>query len=136
MNKLELTTMVQDTMALSFTEIDNHFPSLYTKEDVKEVLSKFALSINEIVGLKLKTTESKIDHQELLETVLAAVEQTIDRLDSEDIVDYGSAQFTISYSNTVEIDSLDANTSELFDSVSTAINDVFIKEFGETTEEE
>jgi hypothetical protein len=127
MNKLQLTTMVQDTMALSFNDIDNHFPTLYTKDDVKAVLSKFSLSLNEIIGLQImgEKISTNIDLEELKQNLLEALERKIDNIDSNDVVDYDSVDLMISYRNQVEIESIDVNCSTLFDEISTVINDEF-----------
>lgn len=127
MNKLQLTTMVQDTMALSFNDIDNHFPTLYTKDDVKAVLSKFSLSLNEIIGLQImgEKISTNIDLEELKQNLLEALERKIDNIDSSDVVDYDSVDLMISYRNQVEIESIDVNCSTLFDEISTVINDEF-----------
>ena len=129
MNKLQLTTMVQDTMALSFNDIDNHFPTLYTKDDVKAVLSKFSLSLNEIIGLRLTMDEregyNKETLEELKQALLEAVERKIDNIDSTDVVDYDSAEMMMGYRNQVELESIDVNCSTLFNEIETAINDEF-----------
>ena len=129
MNKVELTTLVQDTMELSFNEIDNHFPTLYTKDDVKAVLSKFSLSLHEIIGLRLTMDEREGNVKETLEelkqNLLETLERKIDHLDSSDIVDYDSVDLMISYRNQVEIESISVNCSELFNEIETVINDEF-----------
>jgi len=127
MDKLQLTTMIQDTMALSFNDIDNHFPTLYTKDDVKAVLSKFSLSLNEIIGLQImgEKISTNIDLEELKQNLLEALERKIDNMDSTDVVDYDSVDLMISYRNQVEIESIDVNCSTLFDEISTVVNDEF-----------
>ena len=127
MDQLQLTTMIQDTMGLSFNEIDNHFPTIYTKDDVKAVLSKFSLSLNEMIGLQImgEKISTNIDLEELKQNLLEALERKIDNMDSSDIVDYDSVDMTISYRNQVEIESIDVNCSTLFEEISTVINDEF-----------
>jgi hypothetical protein len=114
-------------MALSFNDIDNHFPTLYTKDDVKAVLSKFSLSLNEIIGLQImgEKISTNIDLEELKQNLLEALERKIDNIDSNDVVDYDSVDLMISYRNQVEIESIDVNCSTLFDEISTVINDEF-----------
>jgi hypothetical protein len=127
MDQLQLTTMIQDTMGLSFNEIDNHFPTIYTKDDVKAVLSKFSLSLNEMIGLQImgEKISTNIDLEELKQNLLEALERKIDNMDSTDVVDYDSVDLMISYRNQVEIESIDVNCSTLFDEISTVINDEF-----------
>jgi hypothetical protein len=127
MDQLQLTTMIQDTMGLSFNDIDNHFPTLYTKDDVKAVLSKFSLSLNEMIGLQImgEKISTNIDLEELKQNLLEALERKIDNMDSSDIVDYDSVDLMISYRNQVEIESIDVNCSTLFDEISTVVNDEF-----------
>ena len=127
MDQLQLTTMIQDTMGLSFNDIDNHFPTLYTKDDVKAVLSKFSLSLNEIIGLQImgEKISTNIDLEELKQNLLEALERKIDNIDSTDVVDYDSADFMIGYRNTIKIESIDVNSSTLFDEISTVVNDEF-----------
>jgi hypothetical protein len=127
MDQLQLTTMIQDTMGLSFNEIDNHFPTLYTKDDVKAVLSKFSLSLNEMIGLQImgEKISTNIDLEELKQNLLEALERKIDNMDSTDVVDYDSVDLMISYRNQVEIESIDVNCSTLFEEISTVINDEF-----------
>ena len=127
MDQLQLTTMIQDTMGLSFNDIDNHFPTLYTKDDVKAVLSKFSLSLNEMIGLQImgEKISTNIDLEELKQNLLEALERKIDNMDSTDVVDYDSVDLMISYRNQVEIESIDVNCSTLFDEISTVVNDEF-----------
>jgi hypothetical protein len=127
MDQLQLTTMIQDTMGLSFNDIDNHFPTLYTKDDVKAVLSKFSLSLKEMIGLQImgEKISTNIDLEELKQNLLEALERKIDNMDSTDIVDYDSVDLMISYRNQVEIESIDVNCSTLFDEISTVVNDEF-----------
>jgi len=127
MDQLQLTTMIQDTMGLSFNDIDNHFPTLYTKDDVKVVLSKFSLSLKEMIGLQImgEKISTNIDLEELKQNLLEALERKIDNMDSSDVVDYDSVDLMISYRNQVEIESIDVNCSTLFDEISTVVNDEF-----------
>ena len=73
--------------------------------------------------------------EELSELLIKTINSKIERLDSEEVVDYSSASFSIGYSNQVEIDSIDFNDNEITDIVESTVDEV-LRDFFIPEEEE
>jgi hypothetical protein len=73
--------------------------------------------------------------EELSELLIKTINSKIERLDSEEVVDYNSASFSIGYSNQVEIDSIDFNDNEITDIVESTVDEV-LRDFFIPEEEE
>ena len=73
--------------------------------------------------------------QELSELLCRAINNKVERLDSEEVVDFSSANFSINYSNTIEIDSMDYNSDAITEIVDIAVEEV-LHDFFSPEEEE
>lgn len=100
--------------------VQNAFPSIYTKDDVIKLLE--SIEITSAPGFSQETIEKLID------AVTTATTKHISRMDTQDMVDNDSAEFSIGYNNRIELDSVDVDTSAISDEVETAIDDA-IKEY-------
>ena len=101
--------------------VQNAFPSIYTKDDVIKLLESI-----EITSAP-KFSEEVIE--KLIDAVTTATTRKIERLDTEDLVETGSAEFELNY-NEISLSSVDVNTGTIADEVETAVQDA-INEFFE-----
>jgi hypothetical protein len=114
--------------------INQTYPSLYTKDDVVSLLSKLRTSVlYETADALSNANNASITEQrfqDFSESVTKALENSINR-GNLDIYDTSSAEFSINYHNTIEIESIDFNTDALIDELSDILNDQFVGYFGE-----
>jgi len=73
--------------------------------------------------------------EELSELLCKAINSKVERLDSEEVVDFSSAGFSIGYSNQVEIDNIDFNSDAVTEVVDIAVAEV-LHDFFSPEEEE
>jgi sRNA-binding protein len=90
-------------------EITEHFPSIYTKEDVVKLINL------------LDDTQQKIDVEQLKEKIRSKLE----RLSSEDVVDYSSVELSMNYDNRVEVESIEVQTDTIMDEIEEVIDEYF-----------
>lgn len=90
-------------------EITEHFPSVYTKEDVVKLINL------------LDDTQPTVDVEQLKEKIRSKLE----RLDSEDIVDYDSIDLSI-YGREITVESVDVNISTILDEIDEVIDEMFV----------
>ena len=112
------------------------FPSIFSKDDVIDVLFKFHLECIDIakrvldgVDLNVKPVISREALDDLQESLRTSIANKLDRIDSEDVVDFDSAEMRIDYNNTVELDCINVNTDYILDKISDAISDVVNETF-------
>jgi len=117
------------------TKTVDAYPSIYTKDDVVSLLSKLrTVVLTEVSELKPASAITEDKFQEFSESVTKSLENKINRGDI-DVYDYSSAEFSISYSNTIEIEHLDFNTDSIVDELATILQDQFVGYFGELKQE-
>ena len=90
-------------------EITEHFPSVYTKEDVVKLINL------------LDDTQPKIDVDELKQKI----RNKIERLSSEDVVDYSSVELSMNYDNRVEVESIEINTDNIIEEIEEIVDEYF-----------
>ena len=73
--------------------------------------------------------------EELSRLLMKYITAQVERIDSEDVVDFNSASFSIGYSNQVEIDSMDYNSDEVISKVENAVDEA-LRDFFLPEEEE
>lgn len=105
------------------------YPSIYCKEDVLRMLNGFVENITRwVTELPEEKSQGPVMSvegiQDLSEKLIYAINKRVDRLDANEVVDFDSASFSISYNNTVEIDSLDYNSDTINAEVDAAIDEV------------
>ena len=107
------------------------YPSIYTKDDVSELLSKLRTAVL-IEAAELKTTAgiTELQFQDFSAAVTNSLENKINRGDIE-VYDTGSAEFAIDYHNTIVIESIDFNSDAVTDELSDILLDKFQEAFGE-----
>ena len=98
------------------------FPSVYMKDEVVCVINRIRLEINE-----LEHEKPSIDKEALgvmFDEVVMQLTRSLERNDN-DYIDYRSAEFSVEYSNTVVVDSLDLNIDNITDSLESILEEVF-----------
>ena len=98
------------------------FPSVYMKDEVVCVINRIRLEINE-----LEHEKPSIDKEALgvmFDEVVMQLTKSLERNDN-DYIDYRSAEFSVEYSNTVVVDSLDLNIDNITDSLESILEEVF-----------
>ena len=136
--KNEIAKLIQQALQDQKKDVDNSFPSIFSREDVKHQLEEFGYGlITIIMEMKEEKSSRSISLegvQELSELLIRTINNKIERLDSEEVVDFSSACFSIGYSNQVEIDSIDYNSDTITELVDIAVDEVLHDFF--TPEEE
>jgi hypothetical protein len=115
------------------TKTIDAYPSIYTKDDVVSLLSKLRTVVltetAEALSNANATPITEMDFQNFSESVTRELENRINRGDV-DVHDYSSAEFSISYHNTIEIESIDFNSDAVTDELSDILLDKFQESFG------
>jgi hypothetical protein len=137
--KQEIAKLIDQALQDQKKDVDNSFPSIFSREDVKHQLEEFGYGLITIV-MEMKDEKSSRSMslegvEELSELLIKTINSKIERLDSEEVVDYNSASFSIGYSNQVEIDSIDFNDNEITDIVESTVDEV-LRDFFIPEEEE
>jgi hypothetical protein len=117
-------TNIQQAVA----SVQNAFPSIYTKDDVIKLLE--SIEIQQSSG---KLSNEQIE--ELTQSIQEQVTRAIRNFDTGDIVDNSTAEFSIGYNNTLELDSVDVDLHNLNDEIESTIEST-VTEFFEGLEEE
>lgn len=108
------------------------YPSIYTKDDVSELLSKLRTAVLTEVS-ELKPTGS-ITEAQFLEFSADVVRQ-LDRALSDgsiQVYDDSSAEFSINYDNRVELENIDIITDNITDELDAILLDQFKAHFEES----
>lgn len=138
--KQEIAKLIDQALQDQLKDVGNSFPSIFSKDDVKHQLEEFGYGLITIV-MEMKEESKSARNislegvQELSELLIKSINDKINRLDSEDVVDYSSASFSIGYSNQVEIDSMDFNSDEITDIIDITVDEV-LHDFFSPEEEE
>jgi len=137
--KQEIAKLIDQALQDQKKDVDNSFPSIFSREDVKHQLEEFGYGLITII-MEMKDEKSSRSMslegvEELSELLIKTINSKIERLDSEEVVDYNSASFSIGYSNQVEIDSIDFNDNEITDIVESTVDEV-LRDFFIPEEEE
>jgi hypothetical protein len=138
--KKEIAQLIDQALLDQKKDVDNSFPSIFSREDVKHQLEEFGYGLITII-MEMKEEEKSSRSmslegvEELSELLIKTINTKIERLDSSDVVDYESASFSIGYNNQVEIDSMDFNDNEITDIVEITIDEV-LRDFFTPEEEE
>jgi hypothetical protein len=106
------------------------YPSIYTKDDVTELLSKLRTAVlTEAAELKPTVGITENQFQSFSRDVNKSLEDEINRGNIE-IYDTSSAEFSINYNNQIELDNLDILTDNITDEVHNILLDQFQSHFG------
>ena len=141
--KKEIAQLIDQALLDQKKDVDNSFPSIFSREDVKHQLEEFGYGLITII---MEMKEEKTSRfmslegvEELEQLLIKALYKGIEKLDSEEVVDYSSACFNIAYNNTIEIENIDYlsdNITEVVDvAVAETLRDFFTAEEDEIVKE-
>lgn len=106
--------MIKKSLSEIIKETEGCFPTIFTKEDVLLVL-------NSIETEEVSISEERI--QELKEELKEAIE----RMDTDDTVDFGSAEFGLKNGNEIILEDVMLDISNIEDVIEKTLNDFFAK---------
>ena len=113
------------------TGIVHAYPSVYSKDDVTELLSKLRTAVlNEAAELKPTVSITEEQFQEFNADISRELERSICNGTIE-VYDQSSAEFSINYDNRVELDNIDVLTDNITDELSDILLHQFKAHFGE-----
>lgn len=90
-------------------EITEHFPSVYTKEDVVKLIN-------------MLDEQSTID----VEDLKSKIRSKIERLSGEDIVNYDDVELSMSYGREITVDDVPVNHDTILDEINEVIDEMFV----------
>ena len=127
--KTKIILEIQSEFEVYSESIQKAYPSIYSKQDVLQMLNGFVENITrwvtELPEEDTKAPTMSLDRvEELSELLIKTINNKIGRLDSSEVVDYSSANFSIGYDNRIEIDSIDLNEDEITDIVDISVDEV------------
>lgn len=106
------------------------YPSIYTKDDVSELLSKLRTAVlTEAAELKPTVGLTEEQFQEFASDINLSLERSLCNGNIE-VYDTGSAEFSISYENKIEIENIDVLTDNITDELHNILLDKFQIHFG------
>lgn len=115
------------------TKTIDAYPSIFSKDDVVNLLSSLRTNVLTETADALSnanaTPITEMDFQNFSESVTRELENRINRGDVE-VYDYSSAEFSINYHNTIEIENIDFNSDAVTDELSDILLDKFQEAFG------
>ena len=123
---------IQELFENEADKVIKSYPSVYTKDDVVSLLVNLRTSVlTEALELKsqVKVSITENDFQEFS----ADVSRKLDRALNDgtiDPIDLGSAEFSINYSNQIEIESINCDTEGITDELANILLDEFQAKFG------
>jgi len=138
--KNQIIEQILKELSRSQEFVNKSFPSVYTKQDVIHLLNEFSDTISTYVfeNVEEKKTSrfmSLEGIEELEQLLIKALYKGIERLDSEEVVDFSSAAFSITYNNTIEIDNIDYLSDNITEVVDVAVAET-LRDFFTPEEEE
>ena len=102
--------MLDRVFSFAVEEVRSSFPSVYTKDDVEQVLMKFKVAADEVIAAD-KPDEAVAGYfhnaEDAAEVIQAFIRRNLSNMSADELVDYDSAEFTINYGNTLELESID-----------------------------
>jgi hypothetical protein len=112
------------------TGIVHAYPSVYSKDDVTELLSKLRTAVlNEAAELKPTVSITEEQFQEFNADISRELERSICNGTIE-VYDQSSAEFSINYDNRVELENIDVLTDNITDELSDILLHQFQAHFG------
>jgi len=137
--KQEIAKLIDQALKDQLFDVGNSFPSIFSKDDVKHQLEEFGYGLITII---MEMKEEKTSRfmslegvEELEQLLIKALYKGIEKLDSEEVVDFSSACFSISYNNTIEIDNIDYLSDNITEVVDVAVAET-LRDFFTPEEEE
>jgi hypothetical protein len=114
------------------------FPSVFSKSDVETILQDLQFNINQEVEALPKQSDDNKDVKECLSTLKDLKERLVDEFDEfdydNDCINYDSAEFSLEYDNTIQLQSVEFDSGTINGSVIEKIKSV-IDEYIEVAED-
>lgn len=108
----------------------DNYSSVFTKDDVISLLSGLRADVlTETLLLMPKPSISEMDFQEFSSEVTKKLERALND-GTIDTVDLDSAEFTIGYRNTIEIECVNVDADAITDELANILLDQFQESFG------
>lgn len=129
---------INELFECSIGDAINAFPSVFSKDDVVDILAKLRTNVlyaaNEI---KTTTSITEMEFQEFSSDVSRRLERALND-GTIDPVDLDSAEFNIGYRNTIEIECVNVDAEGITDELANILLDEFQIKFGKfiTSEDE
>lgn len=109
------------TKQQTIDQIKNSLPGFYSAEQVIEMLAKIEEPQPQSVSIDLPV---------LMEEIEIAISRRLDRLNSSDLVDFDSAEFSISGGNQIELEDISVYQDGIAEMCSEAVRQVLLVSFG------
>jgi hypothetical protein len=109
------------------------YPSIYTKDDVVELLSKLRTVVLTETADALSKANAVSITEELFQEFASDVQNNLERslcTGSIEVYDTSSAEFSINYDNRIEIENIDVLTDNITDELHDILLDQFQNHFG------
>jgi hypothetical protein len=109
------------------------YPSIYTKDDVVELLSKLRTVVLTETADALSKANSVSITEELFQEFAADVNKNLENelnRGNIEVYDASSAEFSINYDNRIELENLDILTDNITDELHNILLDQFQNHFG------
>ena len=128
---------INDLFDQEITKVIDSYPSIYTKDDVVNLLSALRTeTLTEVLEASRQLAEgerkffiSEMDFQEFSADVSRKLERALND-GTIDAIDLDSAEFTIGYRNTIEIESINVDTDSIVEELANILLDEFQIKFG------
>jgi hypothetical protein len=125
---------VQDLFDANVTKVMDSFPSIYTKDDVVNLLTALRNdTINEIIQSEAHKPVSIIT-EEMFQDFSVGVERKLDNYltrTDQCFIDYSSAEFSIEYNNQLVLESVDFDSNTIVEELDNILLTEFQNIFGE-----
>lgn len=121
---------INDLFELEVLQVVEAFPSIYTKDNVVSLLNVLRTKVlNEAAELKPAPSITEESFQEFAADISRELERSLCNGTIE-VYDTGSAEFSISYENRIEIENIDVLTDNITDELHAILLDQFQAHFG------
>lgn len=120
---------INDLFEQEIIRVNDAFPSIFTKDDVIHLLSILRTqTLFEAAELKPTAGITELQFQAFRECVTNDLERSLCNGNIE-VYDTGSAEFSISYENRIEIENIDVLTDNITDELDNILLDQFQQHF-------
>jgi hypothetical protein len=122
---------INDLFDQETTKVLDAFPSIYTKDDVVTLLSKLRTNVLFAYDADKQATVGITEDE--FQAFATNVQNDLERAlcnGQIEVYDTGSAEFSISYDNRIEIDNIDVLTDNITDELHNIMLDHFQAQFG------
>jgi len=138
--KHRIAKLIEEALLDQKNDVDKSFPSIFSRQDVKHQLEEFGYGLITIVmemqdEEKPSTSISAERIKELSDLLSGAIATRVDRLDSNEVVNFDSACFNITHSNYIELEEIDFDSTNIANEVEIAVDEV-LHDFFTPKEEE